>query len=374
MQDPVLQLLFLCTRFESSTSSLDQLKAAAARISSWENLPARAEQHGLAPLAYFHLKNIPDSLPPLTLRTLKGQGLRDRLINQVRTRQVAAIAACFQQAQIPLLFLKGAALAHLLYPEPGLRPMSDLDLLVDRAALDVSWELLKNLGYNGSPPAASLAKSRHLPPLYQSVDGFSIGLELHFALFQHPDGRPWFQMQDLSSPPLPFKVGTDGRALSLGREDMLFHLCRHAFFNNSGFDSMRLIWVADIVNYANRFSAEIDWDKLRRLYPPVLHALALLHPISPLSENVISSARLKPFSSSAAAGVDFQGWPVSPVSQWKHKGYRRLLIDTLFPSPWWLRLHYGVNRLAPIWYHWCQHLLNLLAEALRRRSPHFEQD
>ena len=119
MQDPVLQLLFLCTRFESSTSSLDQLKAAAARISSWENLPARAEQHGLAPLAYFHLKNIPDSLPPLTLRTLKGQGLRDRLINQVRTRQVAAIAACFQQAQIPLLVLKGAALAHLLDPEPG---------------------------------------------------------------------------------------------------------------------------------------------------------------------------------------------------------------------------------------------------------------
>ena len=85
MIESELKLLALCTRFDTPPLFLKQLKTAAAQFTTWGNLPTLAEQHGLAPLTYFHLKNIPDAVPPLTLRTLRGQALRDRLINQVRT-------------------------------------------------------------------------------------------------------------------------------------------------------------------------------------------------------------------------------------------------------------------------------------------------
>ena len=338
MIESELKLLALCTRFDTPPLFLKQLKTAAAQFTTWGNLPTLAEQHGLAPLTYFHLKNIPDAVPPLTLRTLRGQALRDRLINQVRTAQVAAIGAAFEHASLPILFLKGAALAHMLYPEPGLRPMSDLDLLVSRQDLTQAYDLLQDLGYHGAVYGNDIEKSRHLPPINQEINGFSIGIELHYALLQDSNGRPWFEMNNLTSAPLSFQLPAAGCALSLGREDMLFHLCQHAFFNNSGFDSMRLMWVADIVNFANRFAAEINWQKVRRCYPSVLHALTLLHPISPLSDEVISCANLQPATSPAAVGMDFQGWPVLPVHLWQQKGYKRVVEDTLFPSPWWLRL------------------------------------
>ena len=37
------------------------------------------------------------------------------------------------QAGVPFLVLKGAALAHLVYGDPRLRPMRDVDLLIRKA-------------------------------------------------------------------------------------------------------------------------------------------------------------------------------------------------------------------------------------------------
>jgi hypothetical protein len=367
MLNPDLKLLILCTHLDHPVGFSTRLQNAAGEMPNWNNFPTLAEQHGLAPLAYHHLKTIAENIPPVILRTLKGQALRDRLINQVRTTQVAVIAACFENAGIPLLFLKGAALAHILYPEPGLRPMSDLDLFVDREHLKPACDLLKNLGYQGSAYPQQTAQSRHLPSFSQDIDRFPIGIELHYALLQHPDGTPWFEMKDLSSPFFSFQVASFGRAFTLGREDMLFHLCQHAFFNNSGFDALRLMWVADIVNFSNQFQAEIDWGQVHRLYPSVMHALALLHPLLPLSESLISRAGLDLSSSPAGVGQDFSGWPILPIPLWRQKSYPKVLKETLFPSPWWLQLHYGAVRKAPLWYHWIQHLLNLLGEAHRRR-------
>ena len=45
-----------------------------------------------------------------------------------------------------------AALAHLVYPEPGLRPMGDLDLLIPAGKLPGALEALYRLGYQTPPP------------------------------------------------------------------------------------------------------------------------------------------------------------------------------------------------------------------------------
>ena len=38
--------------------------------------------------------------------------------------------------------VQGAALSHLVYPEPGLRPMSDLDILVPRSEIWRAGQIL----------------------------------------------------------------------------------------------------------------------------------------------------------------------------------------------------------------------------------------
>ena len=49
-------------------------------------------------------------------------------------------------------------------------------------------------------------------------------------------------------------------ARTLGHDDMLWHLCRHMVGLKHPF---RLVWVADIVGYAEAFVEELNWDYLR---------------------------------------------------------------------------------------------------------------
>ncbi|WP_420631504.1 nucleotidyltransferase family protein [Candidatus Leptofilum sp.] len=69
-----------------------------------------------------------------------------------RTRRMldscTEILAAFQQAGIEVLLLKGAVLAPLYYPDPFLRPLADLDLLIRPKDVVASREImLKKLGY-----------------------------------------------------------------------------------------------------------------------------------------------------------------------------------------------------------------------------------
>lgn len=49
------------------------------------------------------------------------------------------------------LVLKGAAMAHLVYPQPVLRPMRDLDLLVRAEEVYRAYALLPEIGAEPAP-------------------------------------------------------------------------------------------------------------------------------------------------------------------------------------------------------------------------------
>jgi hypothetical protein len=97
----------------------------------WQRLGRLARTWQVAPLLHHAWRNQgPPNLP---------DALRDQLHQSYRRTAVEALVQqrelnerllpAFAAAQIPVLLLKGAALAHTLYPAPGLRPMVDLDLL-----------------------------------------------------------------------------------------------------------------------------------------------------------------------------------------------------------------------------------------------------
>ena len=364
--DPIRQLLAACIPINPQPWYAKKIQTAADHINDWSKVPDVAEKHGMAPLLYFHISAGGIHVPDETLRCLKAQLLRERLIHREQEKSILELNTFFINNGIEILFLKGAALAYLLYPRPELRPMSDLDFLVSLENIKKTCSLLGEMGYQGFPELPDMKTKRHLPFFYKPQNGFTVYVEPHYMLFQDKSSKPWFGIRDLSIPYLAFQVGENNQVHCLGHEDMLFHLCQHAFFDNQGLSAYRFIWVADIVNYAEKYVQEIDWERIRRIYPSVIHTLVMLNFITPITQIVLEKLKIATPIGSCGDCNDFSGWPVLPIATWKKEGLGRFLKDTFFPSDWWLKMHYGIRTRAPLWYYWFLHIFVLLEEFLRR--------
>lgn len=348
----------------------------AAELTGWADVPVQAEAHGIAPLLHVHLRAA-GVQPPLAIeRQLQGLYLRHRWANQIRASVLRKILTVYSAAGIESLVLKGAALAHLVYPEPGWRPMRDIDILVRRSDAIRAQRLLADLGFDAPlPDNADLSPKHHLDVASLHIKSLCVSVEVHYGFFDKDYAGPT-GVENLTSTPLPFLLGEDGpTAYTLGYEDMLWHLCRHMIQDVSVFTATRFIWIADIVSFAERFVNEIDWDRLKRRYPLVLNILSLLQFITPLSDELRGRACLSVEDVPRGIGEDFQGWPRSSVSSQREKGYWRILRDTFLPPEWWLRLHYGLSNTQPLfWYRWGRHpfeIFGWIKQLLRERVQEF---
>lgn len=331
-------VLACCARTHCEPQHYQQLRHHLANVDEWATLLHDAEQHGMAPLFYAHVRAAHLDLPAEAARTLKGLSLRHQQANHLRQDWLVNILHACHTAHIEVLVLKGAALAHWLYPQPGLRPMRDIDLLVQPADAIPTQCLLRDLGFEA--PLPPTLTDKHLPIASQFVNGWMINVEVHHNLFDDIDWG-WANM---TGPKQPFSVvGTP--AYTLGYEDMLWHLCRHAL---SLFDPLRLIWVADIIGFAEQFRDHINWPHIRRHYPLVISVLEQLHWLSPLSDPLQQQAGLYP-RPSRHIGAEFQGWPRASLVAQRRKKPWQIVKDTLYPPDWWLKLHYG--RHYPRWQH-----------------------
>jgi hypothetical protein len=218
------------------------LVACLERAQRWERVPARVRNQ----LNAIHRANGMAHL--LRLRALRG------------------VLAAFDNAGISVVVLKGMALAHLVYTEPTLRPMQDVDLWLSPDQLEAGAETLRRAGfqfphrtYEGrwTPGAARGGDDRAL-----EVPGTPIFFELHGTLPSW-DGFPvafttaaWTRAQ---SAPLGDVV-----ARVLAPEDLLLHVAlhlarRHLF--RSGLQG-----VVDLTLVLERWRDRWQWDALTEDY------------------------------------------------------------------------------------------------------------
>jgi Uncharacterised nucleotidyltransferase len=364
---PLYRFLALCARAECAAAQYRQIAQAAAEVTDWTIVPAYAELHGMAPLAYRHLVAAGVSLTLPVKREMQGLSARHRVANQVRTRVLIDILTKYESAGIRAMVLKGAALCHLLYPEPGLRPMRDLDLLVNPIDLLRAQRALTELGFDAPLTVAGQNPNhRHLTCATRQVEGFTVGVEVHHHLFEQGASPILMSMNELTSAPLSFSLGLgDVTACTLGYEDTMWYLCQHLVESTNVFSSVGLIWVADIVSFAERYAAQIDWEYIKRHYPLVLSTLSLAYFLTPLSDSLIAGAGIELSRAPRGMWDDFRKSPrTSPEAQ-VDQGYARTLGAALFPSEWWLRLYFGIGSVRPVtWRHRIQHLSYLLARFL----------
>ncbi len=214
----------------------------------------------LLPLLFANLKRLGIEGP--LLPRIKGVYRHFWYRNQLFFHQMAGLLEALQRADIPVLLLKGGALALLYYSDPSQRPMADLDLLIRPADRPRALAFLHEKGWT---PIYFQAFDELSPSYLSCVTGHGfrhekVGeLDLHWYLLStcstgSADAGLWERAVDLDFRGV--------RCRSLGPTDMLFHICTHGAAWN---DIPPIRWAADASLILQRASGAIDWSLLVKL-------------------------------------------------------------------------------------------------------------
>ncbi|MBI5296535.1 MAG: nucleotidyltransferase family protein [Chloroflexi bacterium] len=349
-------LLALCARASGHDALYAELAHQLADFDDWQELISQAEVHGMAPLLWHHIQQSGAEIPSDVTRTLKGLYLRHHRNNQIHAQVLLEILALLQPADIHPLVLKGLGLAYSIYPEPALRPISDLDLLLQRDELRPALELLHAAGFSTpSLPHDDGPAPKELTVDSPARDGLRVHVELH-----HYDPRARDdEFAGFDSPPQAIQI-EGGMVLIPAPMDTLAYLSRH--FTRHLFEArtdkpLKLKWSADLLSLVECRTLSIDWSQQTKL----LQRLDVFYSLTPLPESLRSAIPIA--RSPIPAGVNQypQGWPQEKFERSRQVGLGRFVAQTFRPpSEWWLRLYYGIRRGSRAWYGQVAHRARVL--------------
>lgn len=220
------------TAFPTSEESLAlqaSLLDGDRAIEAWRKLSkvSGPEEGGVAWIAPLLMANLSRLLP-------EDPWVRDNphflILSHLKARAITEFAQAtlglLQDAAVPTLALKGLALGASVYASPGLRTVSDLDILVPRKDLFRAIDALQKQGFragHGEPRTEVDLRGNHAHPFY-SPKRHEPAIDLHWhvlasARADNDDAPFWSEAQ-------PLKVGT-ASTLVLCPEDQLLHALVH---------------------------------------------------------------------------------------------------------------------------------------------------
>jgi len=161
-----------------------------------------AAYHGVLPLVFQSAHGTPSWAGwPESLRVaLRNCVQQCAAIELAHRREVTGVLDALAARGIDAVVLKGAALAHTLYPEPWLRPRSDTDLLIRAAQRRAVFELLEQQGYCRAESAGGDLASAEAS---FSKAGSLLPLDVHWRISNSPLLSPMAEFQELHARALP---------------------------------------------------------------------------------------------------------------------------------------------------------------------------
>ncbi len=245
-------------------------RAAADLLLAWaepDALPAvveAARRTGLTPALYSRLRPHADLVPAGLLAPLEQAYWQTAAVNALRFHELGRVLGALAGAGMPVLALKGAALAESLYDNVALRPMSDVDLLLHKADLPRAVSLLGELGYRAEWREAQAGLGLE----YESQVELrgpepDWAVELHWHLLDAayyidrlPEARLWEEA-------VPIRLA-EREVLAFRPEATLVHLAAHYVLHHGGHG---LLWLHDLAQLLRHVQADpaadpwaVNWD------------------------------------------------------------------------------------------------------------------
>jgi hypothetical protein len=330
---------------------------AAGGDVDWAALLGRAEAEQVGPLlhqAWHGARWLPPEAAGSLHRAYMQTGARNALV----LRDLGRALDCLGRAGVPVLVLKGAALAEPVYRNPALRPMADIDLLVAPPDAQRALSALAETGRR--PEREELAPGMRLrfdnEVALVAGDPLVTPIEIHWSLLDAPFYQARLDQGWLWSTAAQATLA--GRAAQvLGPEAELMYLCAHVALHHGGHG---LLWHHDVAERVHCAGAGLDW--------PLLLARAaaadLLLPLQTVLARVArdwgtcppaaawaqllamrpSAAETRVFARRRAAGRAVAARFADDVAElptWR----QRLAFATrnLLPGPAYMRARYGVR-------------------------------
>jgi hypothetical protein len=293
--DRIAPLLFYCARADTVDRNL--VRQWAQEGLDWDALIEAAEYHGVAPSLYGIVNSAcPDLVPENVASALRDSYRDSARRSLILTARLFALLDAFEAEGIPVVPLKGPVLAESLYPDPLLRPFSDLDLLIHKEDVPAALQLLKREGYALGAHLARLS----LPAL----------MKLNCELLFRQERMTQVDLQwDIAPADYPFRFDVEILWRSLGRtrigerevaslsgESLLLFLCVHGAKHLWS----RLQWLGDVARLVGAqvraqpdFAGALETATEARCDRPLLLGLLLAHDLlrAPVPEAILERAR-----------------------------------------------------------------------------------
>ena len=300
-RSPEVELLLYCARADAVNA--DRVGELVREKLDWDALAAAAEYHGLAPLLYSAVDRachrlvldnvVPENVvPEIVASRLRGCYRDSAKRSLIFTAKLLALLDAFAAEGIAVVPLKGPALAESLYPDPVLRPFSDLDLLVREQDVPAALRVLTREGYSLGAHLARLPMHTLLrlqfEVLLRQEQMAPVDLQWAIGTVDYPF---CFDMEILWRSLGRSRIA--GREVpSLSPESLLLFLCVHGTKHLWS----RLQWLGDVARLA---CAQPDWTATLELAAgagcesPMLLGLLLAHELleAPVPEAILERAR-----------------------------------------------------------------------------------
>jgi hypothetical protein len=242
---PEFLLTAACCRWPAAEVRNVAVRNAAAGVTDWNHFLWLVRRQRVAGLVHDALLAAGIDLPAAIAKKLGAWAARIARQNSVLAAETVRLQRALETANIPVLVLKGVALAQLAYGSLGAKHARDIDLLVPQERAETAMRLLEREGYVLSTPAKHLSARQR-----QSVVRYAREVEL-----VHSDSHLIVELQwrVMDNPLLLRDVDAHSAAQSvtlsdgatvhtLEREDLFAYLCVHGAHHAWS----RLKWLADV--------------------------------------------------------------------------------------------------------------------------------
>lgn len=274
----------------ASTRTITHARFDGLGEGDWHALGKMARQHRLGPMLWNNSQAAvpPWPLPP-AIADAWQESFRQSAMRSLNARRIlSVIDGLLNGTSVRYAALKGAFLCQYAYPHPAMRPLRDIDILVEPdRAVEIFELLLRHNFVRPSDglvdPATTAIEHKHLPPLYMAgpTRGSGLFIEIHTRILQHIPATIVPGSLDDVGALLGRAKRCDGIAY-LSPTDTLLHLILHSVqdheFNNGPlvFNDVALLLARSTIEWP-RFWDMVDAHGCRPACVMVLELAAQYH-------------------------------------------------------------------------------------------------
>lgn len=357
----------------------------------WDYIVECSVRQGISSLLYWNLSKIRSgkAVPYEVMKNLEKKYYSNLARNMLLYDELSKVLKAFKRAGIDTIVLKGAFLAEEIYPDIGLRPMSDLDLLIKEKDLTKVKNELTGLMYSNTFHTKSyeqlqtVLSNEHLF-LHKNKE---ISIDLHWNIL--PPESPYnIDISKFWDNAKPINIA-NVEILTLAPEDLLQHLCLHLdnHINYSTPAAQHLKNYCDIAEVTMHYREIINWSyflqssKSYSIENPIYRGLSIADKYFEafIPGDVLKA--LEPAKSNTSLKETFNGLMqdnLNKKNKWKRiKFYMKLekvngirnklhlLSGYIFPSKEFMMYHYSIEDEKKVYIYYLIRSGRVLNQGLR---------